>query len=487
MKLFTASLATETNTFSPMPTSQKSFTVARGGDYSSYPPFKDSVTAMFRKKANERGWGVVESLIAGAEPAGKTLKSVYEGFRDEILADLQKALPVDAVLLDLHGAMVADGYDDCEGDLIARVRQMVGPTVPIGVELDLHCHISEAMVENATVIITFKEYPHTDFMDRGFELFNLIADTVDGKIRPTMGVFDCKMIGLFYPTAEPMKSYVARMKALEGKDGVLSVSLAHCFPWGDVPDLGAKTLVVTDNDPQKAAELAERLGRELYAMRKTAYPRYLSIDDALDEALAVGQGPVVLADVSDNPGGGAPCDSTFVIRRMLERKIENVAVGCIWDPVAVSVAMDAGAGARLDMRIGGKMGPSSGDPLDLNVTVTGIRPDAIQYFGYDDARFDVPLGHSAGVSAHGIDIVLISTRTQTFSPDVFTNVGIDPLSKRLLIVKSTQHFYARFSPIASKVLYIAAPGAIVPDFKLIPYQYANRNQYPIVDDPLGMG
>ncbi len=210
------------------------------------------------KLAAARGWEVAESLIANAEPAGKTLRKAYEGFRDEILTDLKAALPVDAVLLDLHGAMVADGYDDCEGDLIASVRQVVGADVPIGVELDLHCHITEKMVNNATIIITYKEYPHTDTADRALELFNLIADTVEGKIHPTMGVFDCRMIGLFYPTAEPMKSYVARMKALEGKNGVLSVSLAHCFPWGDVPDLGAKTLVVTDNNPAQAAQLGGR-------------------------------------------------------------------------------------------------------------------------------------------------------------------------------------------------------------------------------------
>jgi microcystin degradation protein MlrC len=486
VKFFTACLATETNTFSPMPTSEKSFFVSRHGDYSTYPPYKDSVVALFRKLAAARGWEVAESIIANAEPAGITLRKAYEGFRDEILSDLKAAMPVDAVLLDLHGAMVADGYDDCEGDLIAAVRQIVGANIPIGVELDLHCHITEKMVNNATIIITYKEYPHTDPADRARELFSLIADTVEGKIHPTMGTFDCRMIGLFYPTAEPMKSYVNKMKFLEGKDGVLSVSLAHCFPWGDVPDLGAKTLVVTDNNPVQAEKLAEQLGRELYDMRSTVYPRYQGIDAALDEALALGKSPVVLADVSDNSGGGAPGDSTFVLRRLLERKIENVAVGCIWDPIAVSVAMDAGVGAHLDMRIGGKMGPMSGDPLDLHIEVTGIAENALEYFGPDDARQDVPLGNTAALRVNGIDIVLISLRTQTFSPEVFTNLGIDPTKRRLVIVKSTQHFYGRFAPIAAEVLYISAPGAVQPDFKNIPYKCANTNKYPMVADPMAV-
>jgi microcystin degradation protein MlrC len=188
VKIFGASLATETNTFSPMPTGRKSFMVTRKGDYSTYLPFKDSMVALWRKMALENGYQYVESLIAGAEPAGKTLKKVYEDFRDEILADLRAALPVDAVLLDLHGAMVAQGYDDCEGDVIDHVRQIVGKDVPIGVELDLHCHISDLMVKQATIIITYKEYPHTDVADRAVELFHLIVDTVEGTINPTMSL-----------------------------------------------------------------------------------------------------------------------------------------------------------------------------------------------------------------------------------------------------------------------------------------------------------
>ena len=485
MKLFGASLATETNTFSPVPTGLRSFLVARKGDYSTYPPFRDSVVALWGKLSRERGYEYVESLIAAAEPAGKTLKKVYEDFRNEILADLRATLPVDAVLLDLHGAMVANGYDDCEGDLIQHVREIVGASVPIGLELDLHCHISELMVEQATAIITYKEYPHTDTADRAVELFNLIVDTVEGKVKPAMSLFDAGMIALYYPTQEPMKSYVDKLKALEGKDGVLSVSLGHGFPWGDVPDLGTKTLVITDNDPASASELAESLGRELYAMREQAVPHYYTIDGALDYALAAQGMPIVIADVSDNAGGGAMSDSTFLLKRMLERGITNVAIGCIWDPIAALVAIEAGEGAQLDLRVGGKMGVMSGDPVDLRVTVGKIALKALQYFGPDDNIQEVPIGDSVAVSANGIDIVLISTRTQTFSPHVFTNVGIDPAKKKILIVKSTQHFYARFAPIAAEVIYVAAPGAVAPTFKTIPYVVASHDRWPMTDNPLG--
>lgn len=486
MKLFTACLATETNTFSPIPTGLKSFVITRKGDYSTYPPFADSGVAFWRKMADKRGWETSESIIAAAEPAGKTLKAVYERYRDEILADLTAAMPVDLVLLDLHGAMVADGYDDCEGDLIAGVRRIVGANVPIGVELDLHCHITPLMIEQATIIITYKEYPHTDTLDRAVELFNITADAAEGKVKPTMALFDCKMIGLYYPTQEPMKSYVDRLKQLEQEPGVLSVSLGHGFPWGDVPGLGTKTLVVTDGDATKAAALAEQLGHDLYAMRDRAIPTFHSIDSGLDAALAIEESPVVIADVSDNPGGGAPGDSTYVLKRMLERGITNAAVGCIYDPIAVTLAFEAGIGATLDLRIGGKMGRMSGDALDLTVTVIGLQAQAVQHFGAEGAQMTMPMGDCAGVHVNGIDIVLYSLRGQTFSPEVFSNVGIDPLQRHILIAKSTQHFYAAFSRIAAQVIYVAAPGATAPDFKSIPYQIADTNRYPIVNDPMGV-
>lgn len=486
MKLFGATLATETNTFSPMPTGLRSFVVARKGDYSTFPPFKDSNVALWAKMCAERGYEYAESLIASAEPAGKTLKLVYEAFRDEILDDLRAALPVDAVLLDLHGAMVADGYDDCEGDLISRIREIVGKDVPIGVELDLHCHISQLMVDSATIIITYKEYPHIDMAERAVELFNLIVQTVEGTIKPTMALYDTGMIALYYPTVEPMRSYVDRMTALEGHDGVLSVSLGHGFPWGDVPDLGTKTLVVTNNDAEGAEELATALGQELWNMRDTAVPKFFDIDGVLDYALAATGQPIVIADVADNAGGGAPSDSTFVLKRMLERGITGVAIGCIWDPIAAGVAIEAGEGARLDLRIGGKMGVTSGDPVDLYVTVGKVALNAVQHFGAEGSAIqEVPLGDSVAVSANGIDIVLISTRTQTFDPAVFTNVGIDPKAKKILLIKSTQHFYDRFSKIAAQVIYVSAPGAVAPTFATIDYKVASLDRWPMTEHPTG--
>jgi microcystin degradation protein MlrC len=434
----------------------------------------------WRRLAEADGHTVVESLSAFAQPGGRTVRTVYEGFRDEILADLEAARPVDAVLLFLHGAMVAEGYDDCEGDLIGRCRAAVGPRVPIGVELDLHCHLTPAMVSQASVIVTFKEYPHVDIGDRAADVYRLTTAAARGAVRPASALFDCRMIGMYRTPLPPMRGFVDRMRALEGRDGVLSVSLGHGFPWGDVADVGTRMLVVTDGDPAGAARLAERLGRELFAMREATLVPHLTPDEAIDRAQALDGGPVVLADVADNAGGGAPSDATFLLRRLLERGVRDAAVGCFWDPLAVRFCAEAGPGATFDLRLGGKCGPVSGDPLDLRVRVRRVVPRLLQT-GLSGGQAD--FGEAAWIEAEGIDIVVTALRSQTFAPDAFGNLGLDVRGRRLVVVKSTQHFYAAFAPIARDILYVATPGAIAPDFARIPYTQRTTPYWPRVADP----
>ena len=475
MRIFTALLGTETNTFSPFLTGFANFEqtyLVRGGAHGDQ-PFSFAVPLIrWRDLASARGWQLVESLATFAMPAGKTLRHVYERYRDEILGDLRAALPVDAVLLMLHGAMVAQGYDDCEGDLVERVRGIVGAGVPIGVELDLHCHVTPRLIANADAVITFKQYPHTDPPERAHELFAIVAQAAEHTLKPVTSVYDCRMIGVYHTSQEPVRSFVTHMQAHEGKHGVLSVSLAHGFPWGDVPDMGTKMLVVTDDQPENGTALARRLGEQFFAMRHRVQPHYETLDSALELAIASEAGPVVLADVADNAGGGAPNDSTFILRRLIERNVENAALGCIWDPVVVAIALDVGEGVELDLRLGGKMGPLSGDPVDLRVRVGKIARQATQRFGAGTAK----LGDAVALhAANDLDIVVISQRTQTFSPEVFTNVGIDPTRKHVLVVKSMQHFYAGFAPIARQILYVSAPGALIPHFKQLNYENARRD------------
>ena len=217
----------------------------------------------------------------------------------------------------------------------------------------------------------------------------------------------------------------------------------------------------------------------MFQLREATRPKFLTMDQALDQALAIEGGPVVIADVSDNSGGGAPGDATFFIRRVRERGIRNVASCYHWDPIAVRFCREAGLGARFMLRIGGKCGETSGDPLDLFVTVKGLAENVTQRFG----KSPVNLGSLAWVSGEGLDIVLATQRSQAFHPEGMTAVGLDPTTRKIVLAKSTQHFHAGFAPIAKAVLYAAPPGALQPDFANIPYTKLTRPYWPKVADP----
>ena len=479
MRMFAASIGTETNTFSPIPTALESFHESFYATPGQHPDDAMLCTAplwVARRRAKAEGWTLVEGSCSFAEPAGLVSREAYETLRDEVLTQLKAAMPLDGVVLGLHGAMVADGYDDCEGDLIEKVRGIVGPSVPIGVELDPHCHMTQRRVRNATLIICFKEFPHTDFVARGEEVVELTLRAIRGEIRPTMSLVDCHMIGSFPTTLQPMRGFVDRISALEGKNGVLSISIAHCFPYADVPELGARMLVVTNNDKAAGDRLARTLADEFLAMRGKTQPDYHGPDEAIDIALHT-TGTVVIADPSDNPGGGAPGDSTTILRRMIDRGVTNAALGPIWDPIAVRMCFMAGAGGKLALRFGGKTAPTSGQPIDALVTVTHLQRDATQTFV--DAK--MPLGDCAAIDIDGIAVVLISKRTQAMGSDLMTGMGVQIKGKKIVVVKSTNHFHAAFSPFASRVLYCDSNGPIPRDHRKVPYTRIQRPIWPLDD------
>lgn len=483
MRVFIAGLVHETNTFAPLPTGLQSYALAGifRGNGSEADTLMSPVLSVWRRRAEELGGEVVESLLAGAEPSGPTLRPVYEAFRQEILDDLTKRGPMDMVLLCLHGAMVAQDYDDCEGDLIQAIRRIVGRDCIIGAELDLHCHLTRAMVEASNVLITYKYYPHTDMVPRAEQLFAVCHAALTGSVRPVSAVFDCAMTGLFPTSTEPMASLVATLCKLERREGILAASLCHGFPWADVAEIGTKVLVIADDDLALADSSAKEFGLQFYRQREALAAPMRSIDETLN-IVCKEPGPLVLVEVSDNAGGGAPGDNTQLLRAIVERGLGNVASGCFWDPLAVSICADAGEGARLTLRLGGKVGKASGDPLDLEVTVKRVLERHVQ----SGLTGPVQFGRSVWVrTGEDIDIVIASLRTQTLAPDAFTGIGVPLNGKHLVTVKSIEHFRARFAPYARKILYVTSAGALDMNFAALPYTKRSANYWPRIADPLG--
>ena len=479
MRVFTGSLSCETNTFSPIPTGLSAFherVYYKAGQHPAYMLHCAGPLWALRQSARIRGWHVVEGLVASAMPGGITTRHAYESLRDELLEDLRLALPVDMVLLGLHGAMVADGYSDCEGDLLERIRHMVGPKTVIGAVLDPHCHMSGTMLENANVLICFKEYPHTDVLARSEELVELCAMAAQGRVKPVPCVADCRMIAILHTTREPIRGFVDHIRQLERQEGVLSISIVHGFPWGDVPDMGTKVLVYTDADQCLSNELASGLAASLSRVCREQLSIPLDVDKSIEQALAVREGPVVLADSADNPGGGAPGDSTFILRQLINRHVPNSAVGPLWDPMAVKVAFEAGVGAHIVMRIGGKTSVTSGDPIDAECQVVALCREMVMT---GLAGMQAPLGDSALVRIGGVEVVITSIRCQALNIDLFTQLGCDVRGKHIVVVKSSQHFHESFAQIASEILYVDSPGALSTSFHRLAYRHITRPKWPI--------
>lgn len=479
MRIFSAGIGTETNTFSPLPTGLDAFLEGGyypAGTHPSQPTRYAAPLIELRRRAPENNWTVLEGLYAGAQPSGLVTRHAYETLRNEILGDVRRALPVDVVILGLHGAMVAEGYDDCEGDLIAKVRGIVGPDVIIGCELDPHAHLSPLMVESSNLLIAYKEYPHTDIYERAVELVELCTQAHEGAILLKASVVDTNMVIPIHTSSNPGRAFIDKLSSLEGTGSILSISAIQGFATGDVPSMGTKVIVYTNNAPEEGLELASALAKELIDTKHDFRVNYLSIDEALDQAQNSEDRPVILADRADNPGSGAAGDSTFVLKRMLDRGIVDAAIGPIWDPVAVQVAFEAGEGAVLGLRIGGKISPMSGDPVDGIFRIKALRRNHIMT---GQTGEPLSLGDAALLEINGIECVITTKRNQALNTDLFKGLGCELEIKKIIVVKSAQHFYASFSKLSRSILYVSAPGSATPQYDKLPYKKIKLPKWPI--------
>lgn len=486
MKVFVASLLHESSSFSPVPTNRAAFE-----DFEYHRPHGGRVDDRCRtlngyggfvRAAEAAGHDVFASTYAFAQPSAPAGASAYASLRDEILSDLQGETDVEAIFLFLHGAQMAQGCDDCEGDILARARAIVGPDVFIGCLLDLHANVSEAMAANASVIAACRHYPHTDFDARAAHLVQVAAAVIETGARPVPQLERVPMLGMFYTTEPLMAEANAAAQALENLEGVLSVSLIHGFPWTDVAEVGAAVLVTTEGPQPMLAAAVAALARKFFAARHETAGRRQSIAQVLDAVEAAPSDPegrpFVIADACDNAGGGAGSDSTFLLEEILARGLTGYAIGLIWDPVAVEFAVSAGVGAHLKLRLGGKTGPFAGRPLDVEARVAAVIEDMHQ----SGIGFHVPVGTAVALEIAGNTVVACTIRGQIFSPTCFEELGISPSATRVLIVKSSQHFRDQFAPIAREILYCETPGLMTLAFDPNHYTSLRRPMWPF--DPV---
>ncbi len=486
MRFFVAMVSHETNTFSPLPTDRGQFE-ARGLHYGGeiIERYRDTGTCLggMIDGAAARDVTLVPSLAAAASPAGRVAKDFYAEARERLLADLRAAGPLDGVLLDLHGAMVVDGLDDGEGDLLQAVRAAVG-RVPIAVTLDFHANVTRAMVESATLLHGYKTYPHVDMDARGREAALRLADVAGGRLRPTVAYRQPPMLPPLagqLTARGPMRRLGDLADAMEARPGVISVSVFAGFPLADIHDAGLSVYVATDGDQPLADALADELAAAAWALRREFLHRALPIKDAVARALALDGRPVVLADIADNTGGGAAGDTTGILRELLRVGARPATVACLWDPAAVRACVAAGVGATVQVSVGGRVDPSHGAPLAVSGRVRTLSDGRFVHKGPMCRGLEGRLGPTAVVDVSDVKIILISHRWQTLDPEMIRFVGIDPAGEKILVVKSSVHYRAAFEPIARAILEVDAPGLSSSRLERFAFTRVRRPIFPLDD------
>src|SRR3984893_14107212 len=359
----------ETNTFSNIPTDRTQFETRNlhyGGEIIEAYRGTGTCLGGMIDAATRRGATLIPSVAAAASPAGLVTKDIYGHVKDRMLRDLKAAGTVDGVLLDLHGAMVPEGLDDGEGDLIRAVRKVVGPGVPIAVSLDFHGNLSEAMVREADLLHGYKTYPHVDMGERGVEATERLIDVIGKRIRPTTALRKPPILpplGNQGTARGPMRRLYDMADEMEKTPKVISISIFAGFPHADIPDAGFGVYVVTDGDQALADRLADQLADTAWKHRHEFIHTALPVRDAVARALAAEGQPIVLADMADNTGGGAAGGGTEVLRELIRAGARSAVVACIWDPKAVAECVKAGVGTSVTLDVGGKVDNRHGAPL----------------------------------------------------------------------------------------------------------------------------
>ena len=487
MRIATGCIGHETNTFSKVPTTLESFEKGAyfiGNNLLTAFSGTSTITGGFIDRAHELEVELVPLLWTFATPSATIEQSAYDNLKKSFLERLEASLPIDGVLLDLHGAMVTEAHEDAEGDLLASVRAIVD-TIPVVTTLDLHANITSQMAEFSDAIVGFDTYPHVDCYERGLEAMQLIFDTVKGNIFLTMAYRQVPL--LTGPPAQctmkiPMSDIIAELHALENRSKVLTATLAMGFPFADIHDAGAAVLITTDGDPELAEQYADEFSSFLWNHRTDLISDLVSIEDAVAKSRKDSGRPFVLAEGSDNPGGGGPCDGTHVLRWFIEADVQEAIIAIIADPESVKQAFDAGVGNRIALHIGGKTDPLHGTPVLADAYVKRISDGNFIHKGPMGRGKTGTLGHTAVIEVGGITIVLTEQRTQPFDSEILRSNGIIPEDSKLIVLKSAVHYRAAYSPIAHEIIDIDTPGVHSPDLFSYKYRNVRRPIFPLDED-----
>lgn len=410
-------------------------------------------------------------LWCSASPGGYVTEDAFETIAGELCERLQAALPLDGVYLDLHGAMVAEAYEDGEAELLKRVRAVVGDNVPVVISLDMHANVSQQMVDNCEAMVIYRTYPHLDMAESGERAVKVLLDLV--RSGASIHKAFAKLPFLIPLTAqctliEPNQSIYAEIDQ-SGVEGVWSESYATGFPPADVYDCGPSVVVYADTQAVANQRLSYLVN--MIMARSGEYQSHIyGEDEAIDYALSRhSQKPVVIADTQDNPGAGACGDTTGMIAALIRRSVENVVVAALYDPAAAIKAHELGVGAESEFQLGGQSGAEGSVPYEGIFRVLALGDGNVFATGPMYGGSKMKLGNMALLEAGGVKVVVASVRQQAGDAAILRHLGVEPENVRILVIKSSVHFRADFMRIADDIIVVASPGPNVEDTECLPY------------------
>lgn len=495
LRIATGTILHETNTFCAHPTTLDNFrydTLAPRSVKTGYLNAKDfleeftgtkSVAGGFIDASKKLGFELIPTIWADATPGGTVASGAFDYLLSALLKELRGRGKVDGVLLGLHGGGYSEVHTDLEGKVLEEVRAVVGENTPIITTLDLHANVSQLMVTVANALIGYDTYPHVDTYERAIEAAEMLASTIQGKVKPTMAMEKPPLIiplqGQF-TGKYPMSKLIDEAHQIEKEKGVLNVTVSASFPLTDCIDTGIALIVTTDNDLDLAKRKAKQLSNLAWNLRKDFLVTPTPIDQAVKEAMS-GPGPVVLADIGDNPGAGGATDGTALLRALMDAGADRAVVAVIRDPEAVSKAIRTGVGSQITMNIGGKTDNLHGDPLEVTGYVRLISDGLFRHRGPMATGTEMRMGKTVVLDVKGIEVILTELRMQPMDLQLYRSIGIEPTERQIIVVKSSVHYRAAHTPIAKKIIEVDTPGITGPSLKRYPFKKVRRPIFPLDD------
>ncbi len=493
IRIATAGFHHESNTFSTVPASLDKFRhsgwLDGDGIRAEYGTARTSLSGFLAACAEDPEVELVPLFYTHLTPMAAITHEAIGVIMEQAVGVIRDNGPWDAVLLPQHGAAVSETWPDPDGEFVRRVREVVGPDVPIGVALDMHANVSAAMIENADITTVYQTTPHIDAFEQAVLCARLILRMVRGEIHPTTALRTPPLVVNILnqgTSDEPMASLMRIADAERARPGVLTLSVVEGYPYADVAEMGMSFIVTTDDDPALAAEIADSLAAAAWKMRAALNTGGVTMDAALTRAAAAAAHPVALFDMGDNVGGGSTADSTFLLHAARRLGVSGL-LQAVYDPDAVAACQKAGVGGKVSFAVGGKVDDMHGTPFPVTGTVTALSDGDYEETGptHGGYRFFSDGPSAAMRTDDGHTLVLISLPGGTRSLQQFRSLGIEPREAKILIAKGVHSPRPQVEPIAKEMIWVNTPGRTSADLSTFTYRHRRRPIYPL--DPMAEG